>query len=80
MFEYQNFIQQSCSKYYKEQKLFDGRLMKMITTSSKLTHKADLGLFSTLRKFSKSCIAAVCSRGYCSSSSLNSRPNQTMIL
>ena len=44
MFACQNFLQQSCSKFYKEQKLFYGHLMKMITNSSKVTHKADLGL------------------------------------
>jgi len=54
MFACQNFLQQSCSKFYKEQKMFYGHLKKMITTSLKLTHKADLGLFPTLRKFSKS--------------------------
>jgi len=54
MFAWQNFLQQSCSKFYKEQKLFYGHLMKMITNISKLTLKADLGLFPTLRKFSKS--------------------------
>jgi len=54
MFSCQNFLQQSCRKFYKEQKLFYGHLMKMITTSSKLNHKADLGLFPTLEKFSKS--------------------------
>ena len=54
MFACQNFLQQSCSKFYKEQKLFYGHLMKMITNSSKVAHKADLGLFSTLGKFSKS--------------------------
>ena len=59
MFACQNFLQQSCSKFYKEQKLFYGHLMKMITNSSKVAHKADLGLFSTLRKFSKSRV--VCS-------------------
>jgi hypothetical protein len=31
MFACQNFLQQSCSKFYKEQKLFYGHLMKMIT-------------------------------------------------
>ena len=56
MFACQNFLQQSCSKFYKEQKLFYGHLMKMITNSSKVTHKADLGLFPTLRKFSKSWV------------------------
>jgi len=54
MFACQNFLQKSCRKFYKEQKLFYGYLMKMITNSSKLTHKANLGLFPTLRKFSKS--------------------------
>jgi len=54
MFACQTFLQQSCSKFYKAQMLFYGQLMKMITNSSKVTHKADLGLFPTLRKFSKS--------------------------
>jgi hypothetical protein len=31
--------------------LFYGHLMKMTTNSSKVAHKADLGLFSTLRNF-----------------------------
>ena len=48
----QNFLQQISSKFYKEQKLFYGHLMKMTTSSSKVNHKADLGLFPTLRKFS----------------------------
>ena len=52
MFACQNILQKICSNFYKEQKLFYGHLMKMTTTSSKLTHKADLGLFPTLRKFS----------------------------
>ena len=51
MFSCQNFLQQICSKFYKEQKLFYGHLMKMLTTSSKVTHNAKLGLFSTLRNF-----------------------------
>jgi hypothetical protein len=34
--------------------LFYGHLMKMTTNSSKVAHNADLGLFPTLRKFSKS--------------------------
>jgi len=54
MFACQNFLQQRCSKFYKEQKLFYSHLTKMITNSSKVTHKANLGLFPTLRKFSKS--------------------------
>jgi len=80
MFSCQDFLQQSCTKFYKEQKLFYGHLMKRITSSSKVTHKAELGLFPTLRKFSKSGIAAVCSRVGCLASGLNSRPNQTLIL
>jgi len=52
MFACQNFLQQSCSNFYKKQKLFYGHLMKMTTNSSKVTHNADLGLFQTLRKFS----------------------------
>jgi hypothetical protein len=54
MFASQNCLQQSCRKFYKEQKLFHGHLIKMNTNSSKVTHKADLGLFPTLRKFSES--------------------------
>jgi len=50
MFACQNFLQQSCSKFYKEQKLFYGHLMKINTSSSKVAHKADLWLFPTLRK------------------------------
>jgi len=38
-----NFLQQSCSKFYKEQKLFYGHLMKMIPSSSKSAYKAVLG-------------------------------------
>jgi len=62
MFACQKFLQQSCSNFYREQKLFYGHLMKMITSSSKVTHKADLGLFPTLMKMitSKSGDAAVC--------------------
>ena len=48
MFACQNFLQQSCSKFYKEQKLFYGHLMIMITGSSKVTHKSNLRLFPTL--------------------------------
>jgi len=62
MFACHNFLQKSCSKFYKEQKLFYGHLMKMTTSSSKVTHKADLGLFPTLRNFSKSGITPVWSR------------------
>jgi len=81
MFACQTFLQKICSNFYKEQKLFYGHLMKMITSSSKVTHKADLGLFPTLRKFSMSGIVAVCSRvPSCLASGLNSRPNQTLIL
>jgi len=45
MFACQNFLQKICSNFYKEQKLFYVHLMQMITSSSKVTHKADLGLF-----------------------------------
>ena len=54
MFACRISLQQSCIKFYKEQKLFYDHLMKLITTSSKVTHKADLGLFPTLGKISKS--------------------------
>jgi len=39
----QNFLKRSCSKFYKEQKLFQGHLIKMITSCSKSASKADLG-------------------------------------
>ena len=80
MFSCQNFLQQSGSKFYKEQKLFYGHLMKMITSSLKVLHKTDLGLFPTLRNFSKSGIASICSRVVWLASSLKSRPNQVLIL
>ena len=80
MFACQNFLQQSCSKFYKEQKLFYGHLMKMNTSSSKVAHNVDLGLFGTLRNFSKSGNATVCSRVVWLASSLKSRPDQVLIL
>jgi len=80
MFACQNFLKKSGSKFYKEQKLFYGHLMKMITSSSKVAHKADLGLFPTLRDFLKSGISPVCSRVVWIASSLKSRPNQVLIL
>jgi len=42
MFACQNFLKQSCSKLHKEQKLFHGHLMKMITSCSKSACKAVL--------------------------------------
>jgi len=50
MFACQNFLQQSCSKFYKEQKLFYAHLMKLITSSSKVAHKADLGAIFALNQ------------------------------
>ena len=50
MFACQNFLQQSCSKFYLEQKLFYGHLMKMITSSSKSALKADLGAVLALNQ------------------------------
>jgi len=41
---------ESCSKLYKEQKLFYGNLMKMSTSSSKVAHKADLGAVLALNQ------------------------------
>ena len=38
-------------KFYKEQKLFYGHLIKMCTTCSKMAHKSDLRLDSILRIF-----------------------------
>ena len=58
MFACQNFLQKSCSKFYKEQKLFYGHLMKMITTSPKVTHKAKLGMFLSMEslQFARGCV------------------------
>jgi len=50
MFTCQNFLQQSCSKFYKEQKLFYGRSMKMNTSCSKSALKADLGAVLALNQ------------------------------
>ena len=50
MFACQNFLKQSCIKFYKEQKLFHCHLMKMITTCSKSAYKADLWAVLTLSK------------------------------
>jgi len=52
MFACQNFLKKSCSKFYKEQKLFYGHLIKMTTTFSKLAHNAELG--AVLQNFAKS--------------------------
>ena len=80
MFACQNFLKQRCSKFYKEQKLFHGHLIKMTTLSSKVAYKEDLGLFPTLRNFSKSRISPVCSKVVWIASRLKSRPNQDLIL
>ena len=50
MFACQNFLQQSCSKFYKEQKLFYGHLMKMITSCSNSACKAELGVVLALSR------------------------------
>ena len=44
-------LKKSCSKLYKEQKLFYDQLMKICRTVSNMAHKSDLGLNSTLRIF-----------------------------
>ena len=49
MFACLSDLKQSCSKFYKEQKLFCDQPMKMCTTCSKGSHKPVLGLDSTLR-------------------------------
>ena len=51
MFACLSNLKQSCSKFYKEQKLFCDQPMKMCTTCSKGSHKPVLGLDSTLRIF-----------------------------
>jgi len=48
MFACQNLLQQSCSKFYKEQKLFYGHLIKMITACTKSACKAVLGVVLAL--------------------------------
>ena len=55
MFACMSNLKQSCSKLYKEQKLFYDQLMKMCEIVSNMAHKSDMGADSTLRKFSKSC-------------------------
>ena len=50
MFACQNFLQKSCRKFYKEQKLFYGHLMKIMTSCSKVTHKAVLGAVLALSR------------------------------
>ena len=50
MFACQNFLQQRCSKFYKQQKLFYGHLMKMNTSCSKSVFKADLGAVLALSR------------------------------
>ena len=47
-------LKQSCSKFYMEQILFRGQVMKMCGTVSKRSHKSVLGADYALRKFSKS--------------------------
>ena len=51
MFACLSNLKQSCSKLYKEQKLFYDQLMKICRTVSNMAHKSDLGLNSTLRIF-----------------------------
>jgi len=51
MFACLSNLKQSCSKFYKEQKLFCDQLMKMCTTCSKGSHKPVLRLDSTLKNF-----------------------------
>jgi len=75
MFACQNFLNKSCSKLYKEQNLFHGHLMKMITTYSKSAYKADLGAVlalspgatSLLDRFWKLHISSSGRFGLCSS-------------
>jgi len=50
MFACQNFLQQSCRTFYKEQKMVDGHLMKMITSCSKSACKAVFGAVLTLNQ------------------------------
>jgi len=58
MFACQNILKQSCRKFYKEQKLFYGHLMKMITSSTKVTHKTVLGCFREHKQFAWSILKA----------------------
>jgi len=64
MFACQNFLQQSCRKIYKEQKLCYGHLIKMITTCSKRAQKAELGAILTLSKILQSPSATSLPEGF----------------
>jgi len=61
MFACQNFLQQSCRKFYREQNLFYGHLMKLTYLAQKGPTRQIWGCFQHLEKFSKSGIATVCS-------------------
>jgi len=50
MFACQNFLKKSCSNAYKEQNLFHGHLIKMITSCSKSACKAILAAVLALSK------------------------------
>ena len=54
MFACLSNLKKSCIKFYMEQTLFRGQVMKMCGTVSNMAHKSDLGADSTLRKFPKS--------------------------
>jgi hypothetical protein len=44
-------LKQSCSKFVKEEKLFNDHLMKMNKTPLKVAHKAEIGAVWALSKF-----------------------------
>jgi len=56
MFACQNYLQKSCRKCYKEQKLFYGHRMKMNTSCSKSAFKAVLGSALALNQFARSIL------------------------
>jgi hypothetical protein len=64
MFACQNFLKQSCSKFYKEQKLFYGHIKKMTKTCPKRAHKEELGAVLTLSKILPSPSATSLSEGF----------------
>jgi hypothetical protein len=53
MFAWLCTLKQSCSKFYKEQKLFNDLEPEMCTTCSKMAHKLDFSAILVLRKYSK---------------------------
>jgi hypothetical protein len=49
-------LKQSCSKFYKEQNLFNDLEPKMSRTCPNKVHNSDFNAVLALRKYSKSCV------------------------